>query len=42
MRHIRARGTLVLAVLVLAPLVAVGAAIATPGSGFTLREVVAR
>ena len=42
MRHIGARKTVVLAVLVLAPLVAVGAAIATPGSGFKLREVVAR
>jgi quercetin dioxygenase-like cupin family protein len=42
MRHIRARKTIAIAVLVLAPMVAVGAAIATPGSGFKLREVVAR
>ena len=42
MRHIGARKTLAIAVLVLAPMVAVGVAVATPGSGFKLREVVAR
>jgi quercetin dioxygenase-like cupin family protein len=41
-KHISARKTLALAVLVLAPMVAVGVAVATPGSGFKLREVVAR
>jgi quercetin dioxygenase-like cupin family protein len=42
MNHITSRKTLALAVLVIAPMVAVGAAVATPGSGFKLREVVAR
>jgi quercetin dioxygenase-like cupin family protein len=40
--HIRGRTTLALAVLVLASMVAVGAALATQGSGFKLRDVVAR
>ena len=42
MKHIGARKTLAIAALIIAPMVAVGAAIATPGSGFKLREVVAR
>ena len=42
MKHIRTRKTVALAVLVLLPLIAVGAAIATPGFGFKTRDVVAR
>lgn len=42
MKHTSTRKTLALAVLALAPVIAVGAAIAGPGSGFTTNQVVAR
>ena len=42
MKDVRIRRTLALALVLLAPVIGVGAALATPGSGFKLREVVAR